>query len=46
VSEVIYRIGRLSEDEEIELNFMDGLSRSVEERIKIYSLGDIKEQSK
>ena len=35
MSKVIYKIGRLSEEEEIELNFMDGLSRSVEERIKL-----------
>jgi hypothetical protein len=35
MKKLIYQIGRLSEGEEIKLNFMDGLSRSVEERIKL-----------
>lgn len=30
-----YRIGRLKEDEQEKLDFMDGLQRSVEERIEI-----------
>lgn len=32
---LIYHIGNLSEDEQLKLDFNDGLSRSVEERIEL-----------
>ena len=34
-SKLIYEIGRLTEEKEDELNFRDGLSRSVKERIEL-----------
>lgn len=35
MGKLVYHIGRLGEDEELKLNFLDSLSRSVEERIKL-----------
>ena len=32
---LIYRIGKLSEEEQLKLDFAEGLSRSVEERIEL-----------
>lgn len=32
---LIYHIGKLSEDEQLKLDFEDGLSRTVEERIEL-----------
>jgi len=32
---LIYHIGRLSEEEQLRLDFEDGLSRTVEERIEL-----------
>jgi hypothetical protein len=32
---LIYKIGRASEEEHLRLDFIDGLSRSVEERISL-----------
>jgi len=32
---IIYRIGKLTEEEQFQLDFEDGLSRSVEERIRL-----------
>jgi hypothetical protein len=31
--ELLYKIGNISEEEHLKLDFMDGLSRTVEERI-------------
>ena len=31
----IYRIGKLSEEEQLEFDFLDGISRSVYERIQL-----------
>lgn len=35
MSPLIYHIGRLNEQEQLKLDFQDGLSRSVEERIRL-----------
>ncbi len=35
MARLIYRIGRLNEEEQLRLNFEDGLFRSVEERIRL-----------
>jgi len=35
MSRLVYKIGRLSEQEQLELDFQDSLSRSVEERIRL-----------
>lgn len=32
---LIYHIGRISEEEQLKLDFMDGISRTVEERIEL-----------
>jgi hypothetical protein len=32
---LIYKIGKISEEEHLKLDFMDGLSRTVEERISL-----------
>jgi len=33
--ELIYRIGRTTEEEQLRLDFIDGLSRTVEDRISL-----------
>ncbi|MBT9145315.1 MAG: hypothetical protein DDT42_01185 [candidate division WS2 bacterium] len=35
MKKLIYRLGRLSEEQQLELDFEDGLSRTVEERIEL-----------
>lgn len=35
MKKLVYHIGRLGEEEQLKLDFQDGLSRSVEERIKL-----------
>ncbi len=35
MKEVFYRIGRLSDEEQLKLDFSDGLSRPVSERIEL-----------
>jgi hypothetical protein len=35
IKKVIYHIGRLTEEEQLKLDFLDGLSRTVYERIEL-----------
>jgi len=35
MKKLIYRLGKLSEKEELELSFSDGLSHTIEERIEL-----------
>lgn len=35
MKKLIYRIGRLSEEEQLKIDLRDGLSRTVEERIEL-----------
>jgi hypothetical protein len=35
VQRLLYKIGNISEEEHLKLDFMDGLSRSVEDRISL-----------
>ena len=35
MKKLIYRLGRLSEEQQLELDFEDGLSRTVEERVEL-----------
>jgi hypothetical protein len=35
MQKLMYRIGRPDEEEELRLDFLDGMSRTVEERIKL-----------
>ncbi len=35
MKKLIYRLGRLSEEQQLELDFEDGLSRTVEEHVEL-----------